>query len=429
MNTAVAQKHLAEATIAKVRRRLLQKGGENGIRGLSRAFRVTDDDGNRTVTKEEFVAGLRDYDITLSAEELKALWSHFDRDNKGVLTVTEFITALRGGLNPIRRAVVQRVFELFDKNADGSITLEALRSRYDPSNHPAVLKRQASPDTILAQFLDSFDTATNPDGLITRQEFEQYYAGVSSAVDDDDYFCAMLRACWNIPATNPEATIALAFRSEGGELAREATKPTQGPARSGRNFTTTQSIDDRERIADRIALKAEFDELMKSHRATMLKHKMGFRGVGRLLRQKDVDEVRYLPVDDFLSCLWQNRLYIDNQSLLQFLDTNQDGTVDYALYMASIMGVLPPARQLLLERLWRKLPTDQKGRTDLSTIHRTYRAPDGVSLNTFLDAWDARLVPHGKVQFNELLEWMIPISDGIRADAAFEKLVKEQWGE
>eukprot|EP00388_Colpodella_angusta_P003566 GDKJ01012532.1.p1 GENE.GDKJ01012532.1~~GDKJ01012532.1.p1 ORF type:complete len:193 (+),score=5.62 GDKJ01012532.1:73-579(+) len=168
---------------------------------------------------------------------------------------------------------------------------------------------------------------------------------------------------------------------------------------------------------------------MKKHRDIMLKNKMGFRGVGRLLRQKDLEEVRYLPADDFLACLWQNRLYVDNGELLQFLDTNHDGTVDYALYLSTIMGELPPARQLLLERLWGKLPTDRKGRTDLSTIHRTYKAPDGVSLNTFLDAWDARLVPHGKVQFNELLEWMIPISQPIRADAAFEKLVKEQWGE
>ena len=427
MNTAVSQKHLAEATVAKVRRRLQQKAGENGIRGLSRALNVTDDDGHITVAKDPFAAALEAYGIVLSPEELKALWFCYDRDNTGALVATEFITALRGGLAPARRALVQRVFGLFAKNADGSVAVDDLRARFDPSQHPSVLRGQSSAEAVHEQFLTSFDESTNPDGLITRQEFEQYYAGVSASIDDDGYFAALMRGCWQIPATNPEATFAMALDAEGGEVSRESRCPARGPASSLRNFTTTQPIAAKEQIAGRIAQKAQFEALIAKHRAAMLAHKMGFRAVGRLLRQRDADGIQYLTREDFLRCLWQNRLYVEDESLLSFLDTNADGSVDYGLYMALIMGELPPARQLLLERFWRSLPADAQGRTDLSTVHRAFRAPDGVALNTFLDAWDARLVPSGKVAFVELLEWMLPISVKMASDAAFEKLVKEQW--
>eukprot|EP00758_Cryptobia_borreli_P003453 Tbor_TRINITY_DN3754_c0_g1::TRINITY_DN3754_c0_g1_i1::g.2398::m.2398 len=488
MNKAVAQKHLAEATIAKVRRLTLLLNGENGIRGLSRAFNVMDDDGNQKLTKEEFSTGMKKIGINLSTDEVKAVWAYFDRNADGEITTTEFITALRGGLNPLRRSHVYRVFDMFDKNSDGSISVDDMRRRFDASRHPAVIKGQLTADEVLEKFHNSFDNETNPDGIITKQEFEQYYAGVSSSIDNDDYFMAILRGCWRLPGTNDDATFTMAVEAQGGDIRMEAMKsnptaltetlkssipdskqlkailsgtidlktlksmkkptttttlkamPTttttstydsgiegQGRTWGVHSFGTAQNIYEKEELIDMITKKSSFDELIKHHRDVMLSHKMGFRGVGRLLRKCDVNNSKYISQADFIECLRQNRLYVEDRTLFKFLDTNLNGSIDYDLYLHLIMGELPPARQLLMEQLWRRLPTDAQNRTDLSIIHRTYQAPDGITLNTFLSAWDARLVPDGKVRFTELLEWIIPFSEKTPSDGVFENIIKSQW--
>jgi hypothetical protein len=37
------------------------------------------------------------------------------------------------------------------------------------------------------------------DGLVTYEEFEDYYKEVSASIDGDDYFELMIRNAWRIP--------------------------------------------------------------------------------------------------------------------------------------------------------------------------------------------------------------------------------------
>ena len=65
--------------------------------------------------------------------------------------------------------------------------------------HPKYISGEWSEEQVLQNFLDSIDTPGNPDGKVTREEFMNYYAGVSSTVDDDSYFDLMMRACYGLP--------------------------------------------------------------------------------------------------------------------------------------------------------------------------------------------------------------------------------------
>lgn len=61
-------------------------------------------------------------------------------------------------------------------------------------------------DEILCEFLDTFedhhaDVAGNEDsrdGVITHEEWCEYYNNVSMSVDDDAYFEAMMNSTWNL---------------------------------------------------------------------------------------------------------------------------------------------------------------------------------------------------------------------------------------
>ena len=60
-----------------------------------------------------------------------------------------------------------------------------------------VQKNQWSEDMAFLEFLKSFNDKNN-DGKIDRAEWNDYYAGVSASVDNDDHFIKLMKACWKL---------------------------------------------------------------------------------------------------------------------------------------------------------------------------------------------------------------------------------------
>ena len=81
---------------------------------------------------------------------------------------------------------------------DSNIDVAEIAGKYDASKHPDVLAGRKTPDQVLREFLDTFDVGGEVDGKVTRQEFINYYANVSSSIDNDEYFELMIRNAWHI---------------------------------------------------------------------------------------------------------------------------------------------------------------------------------------------------------------------------------------
>jgi hypothetical protein len=54
------------------------------------------------------------------------------------------------------------------------------------------------PAQILREFLETFEVGGVKDGVVTPEEFHNYYQNVSNSVDNDDYFELMIRNAWHI---------------------------------------------------------------------------------------------------------------------------------------------------------------------------------------------------------------------------------------
>lgn len=52
-------------------------------------------------------------------------------------------------------------------------------------------------EEVFVQFLASFGDR-NGDGVITKQEWDDYYAAVSANVDNDSHFVALMKQAWKI---------------------------------------------------------------------------------------------------------------------------------------------------------------------------------------------------------------------------------------
>ncbi|CAF1092978.1 unnamed protein product [Adineta ricciae] len=172
--------------------------GAQGIKGLSILFKIMDDDKNRKLSLEEFQKGVEEYGLNFSKSEISELFRLIDIDHSGSIDYEEFLRKLRPPINNFRLDLIAKAFAKLDKNHDGQITVEDLRGVYIVKNHPKYVNGEWSEDQVLRHFLDCFDYGKHKDGIVTRDEFVDYYSGVSASIDNDMYFDLMMRNSWKI---------------------------------------------------------------------------------------------------------------------------------------------------------------------------------------------------------------------------------------
>lgn len=72
--------------------------------------------------------------------------------------------------------------------------------RKHAENHPKFKAGEWTIDDVLRNFLASFEDPNDVNGEVRREEFINYYAGVSSVTEDDGYFDLMMRSTWGLSA-------------------------------------------------------------------------------------------------------------------------------------------------------------------------------------------------------------------------------------
>ncbi|XP_042904232.2 calcyphosin-like protein [Parasteatoda tepidariorum] len=192
-----ASRRLYNATdsLEKLRLLCLQRGS-TGILAISRLFRRMDDNGNGMLSLEEFRKGI--YESGMSADEADELFHRFDVDESGLISYEEFLRALRPKMSGSRVEIVEKAFKKLDRTGDGIVTYHDLKDVYNVHYHPFYQNGQMSEKELFLRFLTNFEVGGNPDGTVTKEEFMDYYNGVSASIDEDAYFDLMVRLAWKL---------------------------------------------------------------------------------------------------------------------------------------------------------------------------------------------------------------------------------------
>ncbi|PAA76089.1 hypothetical protein BOX15_Mlig007177g2 [Macrostomum lignano] len=172
--------------------------GASGIKGLARQFRIIDDDGNKRLDRKEFHKGCRDFGAVLTDKEIDYIFDHMDADNSGCVNFDEFLVALRPPMSRTRVELIEQAFNKLDKNKDGDITVEDLKGVYCCKFHPKYQNGEWTKDQVFREFLKTFEAPETTDGVVTKEEFLNYYAGVSASIDNDAYFGLMMRTAYRL---------------------------------------------------------------------------------------------------------------------------------------------------------------------------------------------------------------------------------------
>eukprot|EP01063_Lacrimia_lanifica_P011689 TRINITY_DN18405_c0_g1_i1.p1 TRINITY_DN18405_c0_g1~~TRINITY_DN18405_c0_g1_i1.p1 ORF type:complete len:547 (+),score=236.85 TRINITY_DN18405_c0_g1_i1:114-1754(+) len=195
--------HRNQDVLEKVRQKIIERasgGGADGLtfKGLLRSFKIMDDDGNRKLSRRELKEGMATYRVHMAPVELDAVFEEFDRDGDGVVSITEFLRAVRGPMNARRLALTRECFKRIDTDGSGVASFAELKAIYGENlpRHPEVLSGKKTEDEVMREFLLNWDRSR--DGNVEIGEFIDYYTDLSVNVDDDDYFELMMRNAWHV---------------------------------------------------------------------------------------------------------------------------------------------------------------------------------------------------------------------------------------
>ncbi len=84
----------AEATLELLRKKVAARGAR-GILGLSKLFRIMDDDRSGKLNMEEFTKAIKEYKLGIEESDIQELFKFFDRDHSGQVCYDEFLRAIR----------------------------------------------------------------------------------------------------------------------------------------------------------------------------------------------------------------------------------------------------------------------------------------------------------------------------------------------
>jgi len=155
----VVSAQTAEQLVQAFRAKLLLRGARSLI-GISRIFKIADDDGSQSLNFPEFHKAVKESKLEISVDDCKNLFAAFDADRSGSINYDEFLGTVKGPMSESRQNLVRKAFALLDKDGSGDLDFTDICGVYNVKNNPAVIEGRKTEEQALNDFLATFEVSS-----------------------------------------------------------------------------------------------------------------------------------------------------------------------------------------------------------------------------------------------------------------------------
>lgn len=180
---------------------LLRRAGMHTVRRLRTMCLSADLEGRGQLPARTFEGMLSWVGVRLQPGEMQKLANLFavdEYEDTSILDYRGFFKYMEANMSEVRVTVVQDAYaKLQSASVEGFVEVQHLQRLWNPKCHPEVQAGVITRAEAIEDFLRQWDVAS-ADGLVSYDEFLDYYRDVSMAVEQGEVFVDLVRKAWDL---------------------------------------------------------------------------------------------------------------------------------------------------------------------------------------------------------------------------------------
>ena len=188
-------------------RNLLSIRGMKSIFIIQRMLYIYDKNQSGEIPFEKLCDIFEIYNINIAREEIFEFFEFLDKEHKGLIKYNDLIMILINNVNENRIILIQNLFDKLRKGKE-YILLNDIKKYFNPDKYPDVLEQKKTSDEIAFDFIDSLEifkeyninlkNESIINGIMTYNDFENYFKEISLSIIDDKIFDYIINFCWEV---------------------------------------------------------------------------------------------------------------------------------------------------------------------------------------------------------------------------------------
>lgn len=333
--------------IKKIKKEINNQGGSTLI-DMQKTIMKFDVDNSLKIDMDEFNRIFYEFNINLTPDEIKTVFSCFDPSRTGKIYYEDFLNIIHEPLNEFRAELVDELYNSLNKNNRGNLEIKTVFGAFNDKKVDPEFSEEFKDN-----FLSHHDFFSKGKTEVSYEEFINFFEIISINYKEDSEFEEFITNSFKLGNAEEQKEQNVNYENEENPESREETK--------------------------------EFLEALEKLREIL--EQKGAKGVIEFLRNfRNVDLAKSngVDLDEFITVI-QNLIKDSDitfpvkeiQNIFNVYDINQNGIMEYKKFLDDLLKLreMPKSRKNHIQKIFNHLDFEGKQLLDINELTSLYKKP------------------------------------------------------